>query len=98
MAKQNLSLLRQQNSAGIADKQGSMQTVFQLADCFADSRLADIQLTGSLGDIACPGYGVKNAVLGKILIHEKLLYSCECFIRYSKYTSKKEDLQTEKFP
>ena len=69
MGEEDLPFLGQLYTAGVAGKQGSVKAVLQLADGLTDGRLADIELTGSFGNVAGPGNRVKDSVLRKILIH-----------------------------
>ena len=64
MLKQHLPFFCQLHAPGIAGEKRGMQAVFQFADRFADSRLADVKLLGSPGNISGYGYGIKNTVLG----------------------------------
>jgi hypothetical protein len=56
------SLLRQQNTAGAAQKETAAKTFFQFLDGFADGRLADIQLLSGLGYIPGVCNGIKYPV------------------------------------
>ena len=51
------------DAAGIPVEEPDAETFLKLADGFADSGLADIELFGSAGDIAAAGYFIENFVL-----------------------------------
>ena len=62
MLVEQLSLAGQYHAAGTAGKEAAADAFLELLDGFADGGLADVKLLGSLGDIACVGYRIKNPV------------------------------------
>ena len=50
------------DSAGVSVEESGSEAFFKFADGFADGGLADVKLLGSLGDIACVGYRIKNPI------------------------------------
>ena len=48
--------------ADTAGKEAAAHAFLELLDGFADGGLADVKLLGSLGDIACVGYCIKNPI------------------------------------
>ena len=59
---QDSSFRSQLHASGIAIEQRRVQKLFQFGNRFADSRLTDIELFRSQGDIACFGCVIENMI------------------------------------
>ena len=60
--EKNFSLRREGDAAGISFKERDAEITFQLLDGAADGGLADIQLFGRPGNVACFSNNIKNMI------------------------------------
>ena len=70
--KENLPIWSEENTPGAPFEKNGIQIAFQLLYGPADSRLADIQLLGSLRNISGAADCIKNMIKVKIFLHDSI--------------------------